>query len=711
MLGLLALGYAVLPKPDLLPPGLEYSRTVLDRDAHVIFLTTTSDGMLRLPTRLNQLAPEMLEATLEMEDRRFFSHLGVDSRSLLRAGWGVISGKKLGGGSTLTMQLSRLRWNLQTRSVWGKCEQMFRAIQLERHYSKKEIVAAYFSIAPYGGNVEGVRAASFRWCGKDASELSLREAASLSAIPQSPTARRPRADGNAQLAAAQTRLMTRLRSNHGERPNELDAEFNLVPTAIPREAPHLARRRLRENPGSPSVATSIDLNQQHVIEQSIRDFLIRWNPKGLRNASAILLHAPTGEIRASVGSANFHNVEIAGQVDGTRARRSPGSTLKPFIYALALDAGLIQPQTLLDDAPKRFAGYNPENSDRQFLGPIAASEALRRSRNIPAIELANRLPRSGLEGFLRSSGVDLPQRSLGLALAIGATEMRLDDLAKLYAELAHPTQGRLSPEACWLTLDALRCDEPGAPVGLSCKTGTSNGFRDAWACGVMGDWVLCVWVGHFNGRGMPGLFAHETAAPLLWQTATRLKLTAKPSEESRPPNVVKVPVCTVSGDLVGKLCPNRRGGWFIGGVSPITTCKVHQKSGDAVVEVWPADRLEQFRNAGFPRANSRQLADGDSPHHTGSVGSPPKIVSPQPALTYYIQANAPQQNRLLLEANSAPDTRQIYWFADRRYLGASAPAEPLPWDPIVGDYEIQAMDDVGRASSTRISVRLAVGNR
>jgi penicillin-binding protein 1C len=711
MLGLLVLGYVVLPKPDLLPPDLEFSRTVLDREGHVIFLTTTSDGMLRLPTTLDQIAPEMLEATLEMEDRRFFSHSGVEGRSLLRAGWGVISGKKLGGGSTITMQLSRLRWGLHTRSVWGKCEQMFRAIQLERHYSKEEIAAAYFTIAPYGGNVEGVRAASFRWCGKDASELTLREAASLSAIPQSPTARRPRADGNALLAVAQARLMTRLRANHGEPANELDIEFNLVPTAIPREAPHLARRRLREDRGSLTVASAVDLVQQHVVEQSIRDFLNRWHSQGLRNASAVLLHAPTGEIRASVGSADFHNFAIAGQVDGTLARRSPGSTLKPFIYALALDAGLIQPQTLLDDAPRRFAGYNPENSDQQFLGPIAASEALRRSRNIPAIALANRLPDGGLEEFLRASGVDLPQRSHGLALAIGATEMRLEDLAKLYAELAHPTQGRLSPEACWLTLDALRCEEPGAPIGLSCKTGTSNGFRDAWACGVMGDWVLCVWVGHFNGRGMPGLFAHETAAPLLWQTATRLKLTARPPDESRPTDVVRVPICTVSGDLAGKLCPNRRDGWFIGGVSPITTCKVHQKSGDAVVEVWPAERLGQFRNAGFPRANSRQPAADRSPHRTDSIGSPPRIVSPQPALTYYIQENAPQQNRLLLEANSGPETRSIHWFADRRYLGASAPAESLPWEPIVGDYDVQAMDDAGRVSSTHISVRLAVGNR
>lgn len=704
----LAFGYVFLPKPDLLPRDLEYSRTVLDRDGEVIFLTTTSDGMLRLPATMDQLAPELMEATLEMEDRRFYNHPGVDSRSILRATWGVISGQKLGGGSTITMQLSRLRWGLHTRSLWGKGEQMFRALQLERHYSKDEIAAAYFTIAPYGGNVEGVRAASFRWCGKAASELTLREAASLSAIPQSPSTRRPRKNGNPSLAMAQARLMTRLRANHGEPPNELDSEFHLLPTAIPREAPHFARRRLLEEPKSLSVATALDLTQQQLVEESIADFLDRWYSQGLRNASAVLLHAPTGEIRASVGSAEFHDVEIAGQVDGTRARRSPGSTLKPFIYALALDAGLIQPQTLLDDAPKRFSGYNPENSDRQFLGPIAASEALSRSRNVPAVELANRLPQGGLEGFLRASDIELPQRSHGLALAIGATEMRLEDLAKLYAELARPRQGRLSPEACWLTLNALRSDDPGAPIGLACKTGTSNGFRDAWACGVMGDWVLCVWVGHFSGRSMPGLFASETAAPLLWQTVSKLDLRGHPADETRPQDVAQVPVCAASGDLAGKHCPHCRDGWFIGGVSPITSCKVHQKEGDTVVEVWSADRLDQFRKAGFPRSVVGQGSADESRHRTASVGPAPKIVSPQRALTYYIQANAPQQNRLLLEANAAPGTKEIHWFADRQYLGVSAPAEPLSWKPRVGDYDLQAMDDAGRVSSRRISVRLAI---
>ena len=710
LLLLLAMGYLALPKPDLLPADLEYSRTVLDRDGNVIFLTTTRDGMLRLPTTLDQLAPELLEATLEMEDRRFFSHAGVDARSLLRALWGVASRQKLGGGSTITMQLCRLRWGMKTRSLSGKALQMFRAIQVERHYSKEQIAAAYFTIAPYGGNVEGARAAAFRWCGKPASDLTLREAASLSAIPQSPTARRPRDHANPHLSTAQARLMTRLRARRGEPPNELDAEFFLTPQAIPREAPHLARRSLLADPHSLAVATTLDLTQQQMIEESIREFIDRWHSRGLRNASAVLLHAPTGEIRASVGSADFHDAGISGQVDGTRARRSPGSSLKPFIYALALDAGLIQPQTLLDDAPRRFAAYNPENSDRQFLGPIAAGEALRLSRNIPFIELENRLPDGGLAAFLERSGIELPQRSHGLALAIGATEMRLEDLARLYAQLACPEHGRLSPEACWLTLDALRATEPGAPIGLSYKTGTSNGFRDAWACGVMGDWVLCVWVGHFNGRGMPGLFARDTAAPLLWQTVQRLKLSAGFPEELRPPDVVHVPMCAISGDLAGKHCPHCRDGWFIGGVSPITSCKVHQKSGDSVIEVWSAHRLEQFRKAGFPRVTAAQAEEDEILDVVTLQGSPPRIVSPQSALTYYLQSNDSGQNRLQLEASASPGTRRIHWFADSRYLGASAPSDPLPWQPAVGDYELQAMDDSGRVSTARISVRLALGN-
>ena len=230
----------------------------------------------------------------------------------------------------------------------------------------------------------------------------------------------------------------------------------------------------------------------------------------------------------------------------------------------------------------------------------------------------------------------------------------------------------------------------------------------------MGDWVLCVWVGHFNGRGMPGLFASETAAPLLWQTVNRLKLAREPpADESRPPDVVQVPVCAVSGDLAGKHCPHCRDGWFIGGVSPITSCKVHQKvgrhRGGSLVRrssgAVSQSRLPAVASSPLPddRSTTRIRPPRSARPQRSSARSPPSPTTSRPT--------PPQQNRLLLEANAAPGTRQIHWFADRRYLGASPPAEPLPWQPIVGDYELQAMDDAGRVSTARISVRLAMGKQ
>ncbi len=717
---LLWLGWFFLPKPPLLPPGLAFSRLVLARDQRVIFLTLTSDGKYRLPAKLSKLSPELVAATLEMEDRRFYAHHGADFRALARSIWGLVSRQNLGGGSTLTMQLARLHWRLETRSPLGKLTQVFRAIQLERHYSKQEILEAYFTCAPYGRNVEGAVAASWRWCGKAPAELTLREAASLSVLPQSPTKRRPRQAGNPSLAAAQMRLMTRLRAARGEPPSSLDADFNLAPTPVPRLAPHFALRRLREHPQDLVVASTLDLSKQEILENSIHDFLGRWQAQGLRNAAALLVHVPTQEVRAYVGSADFWNDKIAGQVDGVRALRSPGSALKPFIYALAFDAGLIQPHTLVDDAPRRFGEYNPENSDREFLGPIPAQEALRRSRNVPAIQLCQRLPGGGLEAFLRGAGVKLPRKDYGLALAIGAAEVTMDDLCRLYAGLAKPAHG-LSPAACWLTLNALRDPASNAPAGLAWKTGTSNGFRDAWACGVQGDWVLCVWIGNFDAKPMPGLFARQTAAPLLWQTITRLNLKSAPSQ--RPPEVTEVNVCPVSGDLVGPHCPHTIKGAFIAGVSPITTCTVHQEifvdadgrrvsqeDGSArskVCEVWSAQRLAQFQRAGLPRATVPEFQDATGASPAASSGAPPRILSPQPTLTYVLRPHDAAKNFIPLDADAAPGVRQVYWFAGSGYLGASEPSKPLRWQPTAGRWLIQALDEEGRSAHVSITVQAA----
>ena len=539
-------------------------------------------------------ARTFIAATIEHEDRHFFRHAGVNPLSLARAAWGAATGQRLGGGSTLTMQYARLRFGLETRSWPGKFAQIVRAVQLERHHSKREILAAYFTLAPYGGNVEGVSAASLRWCGKSPQELTRREAVALSVIPQSPAARCPRASDNPALMAAQARLLAKLSmsaESHGpgrQAPprtsaDTLDAQFCLHPHPVPRGAPHFSRRLLAAATDR-VVHSTLDPRAQHVLEETTGDFLRVHAGRGLDNGAAILVHSPTREVRAWLGSAGFFNDAIRGQIDGVTARRSPGSALKPFVYALALDHGLIHPRTLVDDAPRRFAGYQPENSDRGFLGPVSATEALWRSRNVPAIDLEARLPRGGLHPFLVNAGVRLdpnPGR-YGLTLPLGGAEVTLEELARLYAMLAddgiprslrmtgspvtqlvNPSPPLLTPASCFLVRQMLEAD-PAARAGLAVKTGTSHGFRDAWAVGVRGEWVLAVWLGHFDGRPMPNLFARETAAPLLGQMVERLDLPA--AANPAPPSVARVDVCAVSGELPGSHCVHLARSWFIPGV-------------------------------------------------------------------------------------------------------------------------------------------------
>jgi penicillin-binding protein 1C len=722
---LLWLGWLLMPKPDLYPSDLGFSQVVRDRDGRVLHLTLAPDGRYRLPVKLGEVAPDLINATLAKEDRRYFSHRGVDLRSALRAAWGVLTGQRLGGGSTVTMQYARLRWELQTRSWWGKAVQAFRAVQLERHYDKSELLEAYFTLAPYGGNVEGVAAASLLWCGKSAADVNPREAVALSVIPQSPAARRPRDTPNLQLAAAQAQLYARL---HGQI-SATDEAFTLYPAKIPRSAPHLSRQLL---PQAGNVQATVEASRQEALETTITAFLAQERRRGLRNASAILVHAPTREVRAYVGSADFLDEEIHGQVDGVTARRSTGSTLKPFIYALALDAGIIHPGTLLDDAPRSYSSYNPENSDRQFLGPLPASEALRRSRNLPAIDLLSKLPGGGLDTFLRASNVPLRRGpgEYGLSLALGGAEVSLEDLARLYCALAtdgavrdlryttsdqpSAAPARLSPAACWLTLDALR-DRHSANPRMAWKTGTSHGFRDAWACGVLGEWVIGVWIGHFDNTPMHGLFARETAAPLMFAAIDALGL--KGEATPRPSTVVQTKCCSDSGMLASPLCPHQRSAPFIAGVSPIHVCDVHRaifvdeqgrqtSAGNAqarriVAEFWPPHRLQQFRQAGLPRNEPPPCADGFSivtPH------SAPKIVSPQSTLVYLVEDAKGAARTIPLTAHVSSGARRLHWFAGAQYLGSSSPDRPLLWNATPGKWVIQVTDDSGQSAKVNVSV-------
>ncbi len=741
-------GYAI-PKTPLFPEGLAFSRVPWKiADGRVIHLALTPDGKYRMLDTAGESIRDLIEATLLQEDRHFYSHLGFNPLSIARAVWGVVTGERLGGGSTVTMQYARLRFGLHTRSVWGKAEQILRAVQLERHFSKKEILEAYLNLAPYGANVEGVGAAGWLWCGKAPDQLTLRESVALAVLPQSPTRRCPKRTGeNAALAQAQFRLMQRVQAAHGLRADALDAQFILRPEAKPpREAPHLARRLLSHS-SEQVVRSTLDVAQQHTMEQALTNYIAHKRQIGIRNACALLVHAPTREVLAYAGSAEFLNEDIHGQVDGIQAHRSPGSALKPFIYALALQQGLIQPRTLLRDGRTAFGSYNPENFDRQFIGPIPAEDALYLSRNIPAVALTQKLAAPGLYGFLRQSGVALrhPASHYGLSLALGGGEVSMEEMAGLYASLAGDGCARplvynnskestqdsestrlLTPEACFLTRETLRPRE-GEPNfddrEVSWKTGTSHGFRDAWAAGIRGDYVLIVWIGNFSGKGSPSFIARECAAPLLFDLFHQLRL---PLHHQDPPAGVKqVELCAVSGQLPCPHCQHRLRGWFIPGISPIAPCSIHREvfldgqtglrvtANDGrpglrreVFEFWPPDMLELFRQAGLSRREAPPLEPSARAFAAAERGGAPHITSPRAALVYTLRAGDARRQTIPLRSDTAPGVRKVYWFAGQQFLGASAPAEPLLWQASPGSWKLQVLDDHGRTATCDVRVEM-----
>jgi len=475
----------------------------------------------------------------------------------------------------------------------AKLQQMLLALQLEWHYSKQEILEAYFNLAPYGGNVEGLGAAAVCYFHKTAAQLAPAESAALMLVPQNPARRRPAPD-----TKAFTQAVHRLNETwFGKKESAPLRVYS--PQDMPFVAPHLSTELL-QRPGVDTLRTTLDTTAQRRMERQLARFAARHSAYGLTNCAALLLHWPSMEVRALAGSADFFNRAIEGQVDGTRARRSPGSTLKPMIYALALEQGLIHPQTLLADTPHSFAGYDPENYDGAFRGPLSAAEALRASRNVPAITLTARLTRPTLYEFLRRAGVEFADGAdhYGLSLVLGGAEVSMRELAGLYAMLANkgvwrplrfladeapsaPALPLLTPEAAFVTLSMLEAQDPdrmarsqgGVVLPVRLKTGTSNGFRDAWAVGQFGPYVLAVWVGNFNNAANPLLVGGMVAAPLFMDMARELTAAEPMTDPFRDPapglNVEKMRVCAATGDLDTSLCPETTLAWFIPGVSPV----------------------------------------------------------------------------------------------------------------------------------------------
>jgi penicillin-binding protein 1C len=521
----------------------------VDRSGHLLRAFTTADGRWRLPIALGDVDPRFIAMLTAYEDHRFFAHPGVDALALARAaGQWIGHGHIVSGGSTLTMQIARLLEPRADRSLAAKLNQILRAREIEGRVAKSGVLELYLALAPYGGNLEGVRAASLAYFGKEPKRLSIAEAALLAALPQSPEARRPDRHPAAARAARDLvldRVFARGLIGLAEREG---AKREPVPTqrrAFPFLAAHASEAALRRDPRRRIHRLTLDARLQSSLERLARENAARLGPN--LSAALLVVDNASGEVLAHVGAADYFSRERAGAIDMTEAVRSPGSTLKPFIYALAFENGIAHPETLLDDRPRRYGIYAPENFDLSFQGAVTARRALQLSLNLPAVELLAEIGPARFIARLRNAGADilLPRESApGLAVGLGGVGVRLRDLAALYcglarggampvlsetareAAIARREPLRISePVASWYVADILRGAPPplNAPAGrIAFKTGTSYGYRDAFAVGFDKAHTIAVWVGRPDNGAVPGLAGRQVAAPILFDAFARL---------------------------------------------------------------------------------------------------------------------------------------------------------------------------------------------
>jgi penicillin-binding protein 1C len=563
--------YAASLGPIDLMSSREGSTIVVDRDGRLLRPFALPDGRWRLPASTHDVDPRYLAMLVAYEDGRFYEHDGVDVRALIRAGaqW-LAKGHVVSGGSTLAMQVARLIEPRPERTLAAKLRQIARALQIEREVGKEGALDRYLTLAPFGGNLEGVRAASLAYFGKEPLKLTLAEAALLVALPQAPEARRP--DRFPQAArAARDRVLDRLAARGAISADDAPAaKREPVPRArssFPALAAHAAEEAVAADKQSKMIKLAIDARLQARLEALVKESVARLGTK--LSAAMVVIDNASGEVRARIGAADYDDASRDGAIDMSRSARSPGSALKPFIYALAFEQGLAHPETVLFDRPMRYGAYAPENFNLGYEGTVTARKALQMSLNLPAIELLADLGPATFLARLHSAGVEiaLPKDTpIGLAIGLGGLGVSLTDLARLYAGLArggeapalierlngstplsHMREGlgvRVSgvrvtdPVAAWYVADILRGAPPPANAlkgRIAFKTGTSYGFRDALAIGFDSRTTIAVWVGRPDNAPTPGLIGREAAAPILFDAFARL---GRDIEPIRPPQGV-----------------------------------------------------------------------------------------------------------------------------------------------------------------------------
>ena len=610
---LVLLGFLVLDRLYPLPdPQRINSVIVLAEDGSPLRAFADTGGVWRYPVTVDEVSPLYIEALLGYEDRWFYYHPGVNPLALLRAAWQWIKhGRIISGGSTLTMQVARIL-DIHQRSLRGKSWQIFRALQLEWHYSKTEILGFYLNLAPFGGPIEGVQTASHAWLHKPAQQLSHAEAALLAVLPQSPSRIRP--DRYPERAQQYRDKVLQRMVELGIWDSQVVADAMQEPVfkAVfrqPHQAPLFSRRmkELADREAIPRIETTLDADLQWGVANIIRSRLGLLTEQA--SVGVLVMDNASGFVRAYAGSADFFAERRAGHVDMVQAVRSPGSALKPFLYGLALDKGMVHSASLFSDVPIKLAGYSPKNFLRDFRGPVSFAEALQLSLNIPAVELLQRIGPAEFDSRLRHAGIQLEYPAFerpNLSLILGGAGTSLEQLVRGYSALARggiSIQPRfrvqeevverrvLSVGASWIINTVL--NDVAAPAGFSTKaagiawkTGTSYGFRDAWAIGVNQDYTVGVWTGRPDGTPLPGEYGARASGPLLFEVFQLL-----PSVQQRPKkpdNVTQQRICWPLGKAKSvtepQYCTREMDAWVLDGMVPPTLPDMQQMALSAGVE-------------------------------------------------------------------------------------------------------------------------------
>lgn len=733
-----ALAAAFFLSPEAPQSGLftkPESTLVLAENGEFLSMNRAADGIFRAAVKLENVSPQLIEATLFYEDKLFWSHPGVNVFSLVRGAFSSLFGRKI-GGSTITMQVARMTTGLDTSTPAGKLMQCMTAFKIEAKYSKKEILEAYFNLAPYGGNIEGVEAASRIYFHKSASELSAHQAAALAVVPQNPVKRNPVSGPDfekARLALGARLIEEEVFPERTRRLLRLSArDFNVwSPSDLPFRAPHFSRMIQAKTTGI--VKTTLDLSSQQTVERILEAYVRRRASLLVDNAAAIVVDNRTNSIAAYVGSADFHSSSISGEIDALQTQRSPASTVKTFIYALALEEGLIHPGSILFDREERFAGWAPENADGVFTGPLKASEALVASRNIPAVSLAGELKRRSLYDLYKAAGVpvEFGPEHYGLGAALGGIPISPVRLAELYSALANKglysraafvkneerrTIPLFSEEASYITLKMLEeRGESAAGIPLLYKTGTSNGFKDAWCAGVFGGYTIIVWLGDMSYRSNPHFSGAALAAPLFAEIAYALSSSTEPLDDEKPEGVLEVPYCSDTGEGMLEGCPNPGRTLVISGATKLFTLNVIRpvyidsatglrtnRIGDPGVEkrymqIWPSQYLASFQKAGIKKSAPPAWES------SASAAAAPKIISPQAGEKFLAEPGASSAS-IIFEASSQNPGEDLYLWVDDGFVRRLPSGSTATLDLEIGVRRLSIVDSQGNASSISIEV-------